>query len=109
VRRSLKEKIVFTLNHKFLSSNNKLKKIKSLLKKKAEGSVKIRILVPSVKVNFYSKEMKKELKELEEENISIRYYRELHGKCIIIDNKQVLFLTGNIDSHLIKDNFLLRI
>jgi len=48
--------------------------------------------------------MKKELKELENEKISIRYYRELHGKCIIIDKKQVLIMTGNIDSHLIKDN-----
>ncbi|KKN46916.1 hypothetical protein LCGC14_0668210 [marine sediment metagenome] len=99
-----KESIDIALYNLFLSSNNKLKKIKTLLKQKAEGSVKIRILVPSVKVNFYSKEMKKELKALEKEKISIRYYRELHGKCIIIDKKEVLLMTGNIDSHLIKDS-----
>ncbi len=101
---SAKESIDIALYSLFLSSNEKLKKIKSLLKKKVEESVNIRILVPSVKVNFYSKEMRNELKELEKEIISIRYYKELHGKCIVIDKKKVLIMTGNIDSYLISDN-----
>lgn len=86
-----------------MSSNAKLEKIKTLLKKKAEESVEVRILVPSVKVNFYSKDLKKELEELEKEKILVRYYRKLHGKCIIIDKMQVLIMTGNIDSHIIED------
>jgi len=70
-----------------LSSNAKLEKIKTLLKKKAEESVEVRILVPSVKVNFYSKDMKKELEELEKEKIlhllilliiNISKLREIH-------------------------------
>ncbi|KKM91409.1 hypothetical protein LCGC14_1228860 [marine sediment metagenome] len=70
-----------------MSSNAKLEKIKTLLKKKAEESVEVRILVPSVKVNFYSKDMKKELEELEKEKIlhllilliiNISKLREIH-------------------------------
>jgi len=48
--------------------------------------------------------MKNELKELEQEKISTRYYRELHGKCLIVDKKLVLIMTGNIDRYIIKDN-----
>ena len=92
---------IYILN---LNRDNNLKRIKRILLEKAKGSVSIRILVPMVKVNYYL-DMKNLLEELEtKENISIRYYRELHGKCLIIDKTKVLLMTGNIDRYLLDKN-----
>lgn len=86
----------------YLASGDKFKKIKDILIKKAD-LIDVRILVPSVKV-ILSRDMRMTLEELKTNNIKIRYYKELHGKCIIIDNTKVLLMTGNIDNYLLRNN-----
>jgi len=100
---SAKKSIDIAVYNLILNSKPKLKQIKEILGNKARDSVKVRILVPAVKVN-YSEEMRRELRDLHQNNISIRYYRELHGKCVIIDNSKVLFMTGNLDPYLLRNN-----
>lgn len=84
-------------------SANELYKIKEILSNKAKDLKRIRILVPSVQIN-YNKEMKNLIKYFRDKGIIIRYYRELHGKCVIIDEKRVLLFTGNIDKYLVKSD-----
>ena len=74
-----------------------------LLLEKAKEGIKIQILVPQVKVQINPK-MESTLNYLESNNINIRYYRELHGKMIIIDQKKCLLFTGNLDKYLKSDN-----
>lgn len=100
---SAKKSIDIALYGIYFSSNDKLKEIKEILIQKADDSVEIRILVPSVKVNL-SQNMKNILEELKKNKTLIKYYKELHGKCIIIDKKSVLIMTGNIDKYLVDDN-----
>ncbi|MBD3352460.1 MAG: hypothetical protein GF364_13310 [Candidatus Lokiarchaeota archaeon] len=88
--------------YKIVFSKGKLEKIKQKLLEKAKDSVKIRILIPSVKVKI-SKFMRKSLDQLKHKNIEVKYYRELHGKCIIVDNKETLIMTGNMDKYLLDD------
>lgn len=101
---SAKKSIDIAIYNLYLSSDDKLEKLRDLLIEKAKDSVNVRILVPSVKVNFYSVEMKKQLDEIKKQQISIHYYRELHGKCVIIDKELAMIMTGNIDSYLINKN-----
>lgn len=75
--------------------------IELLLEKVKEG-VKIQIIVPQVKVQTNSK-MESTLNYLKSHNINIRYYRELHGKMIVIDQKKCLLFTGNLDKYLKSD------
>ena len=84
-------------------SNSELKKIKEILLKKVKDSKKIRILVPAVQVN-YNKDMKNLLNDFKKIGIAVRYYRELHGKCFIIDEKRVFLFTGNIDKYLVQND-----
>ncbi len=67
---------------------------------KASNQIKVRLLVPSVNVN-YRVDMKNLLEKLKRKGVAIKYYRELHGKCIIVDSKRSLMFTGNIDRYLI--------
>lgn len=101
--KSAKKSIDIAVYSLYLFSDKKLETLKTELIDKVEDSVDIRILVPSVKVTF-SQPMRKLLDELKAKGISVRYYRELHGKCLIIDRKKVLMMTGNIDKYLISDD-----
>lgn len=74
-----------------------------LLIEKAEKNVEIQILVPLVKVQ-QNNNMKSILMRLKSHpNIDVRYYRELHGKLIHVDNEKVLLLTANLDRFLFSD------
>ncbi len=81
-------------------TNMKLNQLIDTIIDKASKQVQVRILVPSVNVN-YRTDMRKVLETLKKKGVAIKYYRELHGKCIIVDGKRILMFTGNIDKYLI--------
>jgi len=66
---------------------------------KVKNDIKIRILVPSIKTKF-SQLMQKTLKKFSQNRITVKFYRELHGKCLIIDEKHILIFTSIIDHFL---------
>ncbi len=80
--------------------NTKLNQLIDAIINKASNQIQVRLLVPSVNVN-YRADMRRLLEVLKKKGVAIKYYRELHGKCIIIDNKRTLMFTGNIDRYLI--------
>ena len=84
------------------TSNPKLERINDILMEKAKNHVIIRILVPSIKTKI-SRLMQKSLKKLSQSGIHVKFYRELHGKCLIIDEKRVLIFTANIDKYLVDE------
>ncbi len=82
---------------------DKIKEIKEILIHQANKGVIIKILVPEIQVKR-NKSMYKLLKSLKQNRISVRYYREIHGKIIIIDSKRFLLFTGNFNYYLLKKN-----
>jgi len=80
-----------------------LERISDILIAKVKSSVNVRILVPSIKTQV-ARHMKDVLEKLKNASISVRYYRELHGKCLIIDKQQALLFTGNIDRYLVAED-----
>ena len=84
-----------------IEKGNKKKSLRKLINKLKEKAktIPIRILVPVIKVRTH-KNMRDTLDELNIDNIDIKYYKELHGKSLVIDNKEVLIFTGNIEKHL---------
>ncbi len=100
---SAKESIYLSV-YLFTNNTNQLKEIvKILLDLKRKGISDIRILIPSVKVQSTST-MKSLLEKLSKQGIGVKFYREIHGKCIIIDRTKVLLFTGNLDKYLSKDD-----
>ena len=77
-----------------------LERISDILIAKVKSGANVRILVPSIKTQV-ARQMKGVLEKLRKAGISVRYYRELHGKCLIIDKQQTLLFTGNIDRYLV--------
>ncbi|MHA1385239.1 MAG: phospholipase D-like domain-containing protein [Candidatus Helarchaeota archaeon] len=82
---------------------NRLEELEKILIQKAKDKISVRLLVPVIKTQ-YDENMRQILKKLEENGIKIKYYRELHGKCVILDKNKAFLLTGNIDNYLIKDD-----
>lgn len=86
------------------NSGNQLSELFRILEDKS-SQIDVRILVPQIKLrSTKAKSMLETLNKLLDKNADIRYYKELHGKIIIIDNNEALFLTGNIDEHLEDDD-----
>ncbi len=84
--------------------DNQINKIYEILIDKS-GKINVHILVPQIKLrNQRSQKMLEALDKLLDAGAEIRFYRELHGKIIIVDKKEALFLTGNLDEYLVEDN-----
>ena len=96
-------KVNIKLSFYLIFKNKKIDKILDILKQKAKKGVSVHILLPETRVqqNFRLKEI---INELEKSNIIIKYYRALHGKSILVDNQKALFLTSNLDKHLVSNN-----
>lgn len=74
-----------------------------LLIEKAKEGVSIKILVPEVQVKR-SRDMGTLLDKLKQNQIKVRYYREIHGKAIIIDDNRAIIFTGNFNKYLLKED-----
>lgn len=81
---------------------DEFKELKSILITKQQSGIRIRILVPEIQVKK-SNSMQKLLEELSNTGIEVRYYREIHGKVIIVDSKRFLMFTGNFNPYLFND------
>ena len=76
-----------------------INEIVEILKEKLKKKIHVQILVPEVQVKRRPS-MEKLLKKLSTMGGKIRYYREIHGKTIIVDDKIATIFTGNFDGFL---------
>ncbi len=94
------KKSIYLSVYLFTNNNNNLKRIVKILQdQKEKGISDIRILIPSVKVQS-TPVMKQLLELLSKKGIGVKFYREVHGKCVIIDRSKFLLFTGNFDKYL---------
>ncbi len=77
--------------------------IVKILSDKVKNNVSVSILVPEMRT-IISRSMTKILNDLKKLGVQVRYYRELHGKLLLIDQTSVIVFTGNFDAYLEKPN-----